>query len=53
MMHNMAKQSILLVNLGTPAAATPAGVKAFLKPFLSDPRVVSIPRLFWLPLLNF
>jgi ferrochelatase len=52
MMHNMAKQSILLVNLGTPAAATPAGVKAFLKPFLSDPRVVSIPRLFWLPLLN-
>jgi ferrochelatase len=52
MMHNMAKQSILLVNLGTPAAATPAGVKAFLKPFLSDPRVVSIPRLLWLPLLN-
>lgn len=51
-MHNMAKQSILLVNLGTPAAATPAGVKAFLKPFLSDPRVVNIPRLLWLPLLN-
>ena len=48
----MTKQSILLVNLGTPASATPAGVKAFLKPFLSDPRVVSIPRLFWLPLLN-
>jgi len=48
----MTKQSILLVNLGTPESATPAGVKAFLKPFLSDPRVVSIPRLFWLPLLN-
>lgn len=51
-MCNMTKQSILLVNLGTPDSATPAGVKAFLKPFLSDPRVVSIPRLFWLPLLN-
>jgi len=48
----MTKQSVLLVNLGTPESATPAGVKAFLKPFLSDPRVVSIPRLFWLPLLN-
>ncbi|PKH06963.1 ferrochelatase [Moritella sp. Urea-trap-13] len=51
-MCNMTKQSILLVNLGTPDSATPAGVKAFLRPFLSDPRVVSIPRLFWLPLLN-
>jgi len=51
-MQNMTKQSILLVNLGTPATATPAGVKAFLKPFLSDPRVVNIPRLVWLPLLN-
>jgi len=48
----MTKQSVLLVNLGTPESATPAGVKAFLKPFLSDSRVVSIPRLFWLPLLN-
>lgn len=48
----MTKQSVLLVNLGTPESASAAGVKAFLKPFLSDPRVVSIPRLFWLPLLN-
>jgi len=48
----MSKQSILLVNLGTPESATPAGVRAFLKPFLSDKRVVSIPRLIWLPLLN-
>ncbi|WP_392339089.1 ferrochelatase [Moritella marina] len=51
-MCNMTKQSILLVNLGTPDSATPAGVKAFLRPFLSDTRVVNIPRLFWLPLLN-
>jgi len=51
-MCNMTKQSILLVNLGTPESATPTGVKDFLKPFLSDPRVVSIPRVFWLPLLN-
>ncbi len=48
----MNKQGILLVNLGTPSAPTASGVKAFLKPFLSDPRVVGLPRLFWLPLLN-
>jgi len=48
----MSKQSILLVNLGTPESATPSGVRAFLKPFLSDKRVVSIPRIVWLPLLN-
>ncbi len=48
----MIKQGILLVNLGTPSEPTPKGVKAFLKPFLSDLRVVDLPRLFWLPLLN-
>ena len=52
MTTSSSQQGILLVNLGTPAAATPAAVKAFLKPFLSDPRVVNIPRLVWLPLLN-
>lgn len=46
------KQGILLVNLGTPESASSQGVKDFLKPFLSDKRVVSIPRLIWWPLLN-
>lgn len=46
------KTGILLVNLGTPAAPTPAGVRAFLRQFLQDPRVVELPRLLWVPLLN-
>lgn len=39
--------AVLLVNLGTPDAATPAAVRAYLDEFLSDPRVVEIPRLVW------
>ncbi len=46
------KKGVLLVNLGTPESATAQGVKDFLKPFLSDKRVVSIPRIVWWPLLN-
>jgi ferrochelatase len=46
-------KSVLLVNLGTPAAPTPQAVRAYLAEFLSDPRVVKLPRWLWLPLLNF
>ena len=46
------KQGIILVNLGTPAEATPSGVRAFLQEFLMDKRVVGIPRLIWWPLLH-
>ena len=42
---------ILLINSGTPLAAQPAAVRAFLKRFLADPRVVELPRVLWLPLL--
>jgi ferrochelatase len=42
---------ILLVNSGTPQAANPAAVRAFLARFLADPRVVELPRVLWLPLL--
>lgn len=38
---------ILLVNLGTPDAPTPAAVRRYLAEFLADPRVVEIPRLIW------
>ncbi|HRO62668.1 ferrochelatase [Thermomonas sp.] len=44
--------ALLLANLGTPAAATPAAVSAYLREFLSDPRVVQIPRWLWRPLLR-
>ena len=43
---------VLLVNLGTPDAPTPRAVKAYLREFLSDPRVVEIPSLIWQPILR-
>jgi ferrochelatase len=46
------KPGILFINLGTPEAPTPKAVRAYLKEFLSDPRVVEIPRLVWLPILH-
>lgn len=43
---------VLLVNLGTPDAPTPAAVKRYLKQFLSDRRVIEIPALLWQPILR-
>ncbi|MGC2518566.1 MAG: ferrochelatase [Burkholderiales bacterium] len=48
----IAKTAILLVNLGTPAAPTAPAVRRYLKQFLSDPRVIEIPRAIWWPILN-
>jgi ferrochelatase len=45
------KTAVLYVNLGTPDAPTPAALRRYLAEFLSDPRVVEIPRLLWLPIL--
>lgn len=38
---------VLVINLGTPDAPTPEAVRRFLAEFLSDPRVVALPRLPW------
>jgi protoporphyrin/coproporphyrin ferrochelatase len=46
------KPAILLVNLGTPDAPTPRAVRRYLGQFLSDPRVIEIPRALWLPILH-
>lgn len=48
----MAKWGVVLMNLGTPAAPTKKAYRAFLKEFLSDPRVVEIPRPVWWLILN-
>jgi len=48
----IAKTAVLLVNLGTPDAPTPQAVRRYLKQFLSDPRVIEIPRALWLPILH-
>ncbi|MDR0634911.1 MAG: ferrochelatase, partial [Azoarcus sp.] len=46
------RTGVLLVNLGTPAAPTAAALRPWLRQFLSDPRVVELPRLVWWPILN-
>lgn len=43
---------VLLTNLGTPDAPTPAALRRYLAEFLSDRRVVDLPRLLWWPLLH-
>ena len=47
-----AKTAVVLINLGTPEAATTPAVRRYLKEFLSDPRVVEIPRALWWLILN-
>ena len=44
--------AIVLVNLGTPEAPTAPALKRYLRQFLSDPRVVEIPRPVWWLILN-
>ncbi len=46
------KPGVLLINLGTPEAATPSALRSYLKEFLRDPRVVALPRLLWWPILH-
>ena len=44
--------AVVLVNLGTPDAPTHSAVRRYLKQFLSDQRVVEIPRAIWWFILN-
>ena len=39
--------AVLLVNLGTPDAPTPSALRRYLREFLSDPRVIEVPRPVW------
>ncbi len=45
------KTGVLLINLGTPEAPTAKALRPYLKQFLSDRRVIELPRLLWLPIL--
>ena len=45
------RTGVLLTNTGTPDAPTTSAVRRYLREFLSDTRVVKIPRLIWLPIL--
>ncbi|MEO1135411.1 MAG: ferrochelatase [Pseudomonadota bacterium] len=46
-----AKIGVLLVNLGTPDAPEAGAVRRYLREFLSDERIVDLPRALWLPVL--
>jgi protoporphyrin/coproporphyrin ferrochelatase len=47
-----ARIGILWVNLGTPDAPTASAVRRYLAEFLSDCRVIELPRLLWAPILH-
>lgn len=47
-----AKTGLLLVNLGTPDATDKKSMRRYLKQFLSDRRVIEVPRLLWWFILN-
>ena len=42
----------LLVNLGTPEGTSYWPMRRYLQEFLSDPRVIEVPRALWLPVLH-
>ena len=43
---------VLLTNLGTPTAPTAAALRPYLREFLSDPRVIELPKWKWWPILH-
>lgn len=45
------RSGVLLINLGTPDEPTAPAIRRYLRQFLSDRRVVEIPRLAWLLIL--
>lgn len=44
--------AVLLANLGTPDEPTTPAVRRYLREFLSDPRVIEIPKALWAIILN-
>lgn len=53
LMNKKQKIGVLLANLGTPDEPTPPAIHRYLKQFLSDPRIIDLPRWKWWPILNF
>ena len=43
---------VLVCNLGTPREPSTGAVRRYLAEFLSDPRIVELPRALWLPILH-
>ena len=51
-MAQPSRTAVLLVTTGSPDAPTAEAVKAYLARFLSDRRVVDLPRWQWMPILH-
>ena len=49
---NHGKQGVLLVNLGTPDSLSLLDIRRYLKEFLSDQRVIELPKIIWQPILR-
>ncbi len=47
-----AKIGVLLINLGTPDGTDYFSMRRYLKEFLSDRRVIEVPKVLWSPILN-
>jgi ferrochelatase len=48
---NRDRVGVLLVNLGTPDGTSYKPMWRYLREFLSDPRVIELPRVVWYPIL--
>ncbi len=46
------KLGLLMVNLGTPDAPETKPVRRYLREFLSDPRIIELPRWLWMAILH-
>lgn len=49
---NSSKVAVVLVNLGTPDEPSAGAVRRYLRQFLSDTRVIEVPRVIWFFILN-
>ena len=49
---NKPNLGVVLLNLGTPNEPSATAIRRYLAEFLSDPRVVDLPRWIWLPILH-
>ena len=50
-MKNNYIKGVLIVNTGSPASLSTKAIRLYLKEFLSDKRIITLPRIFWLPIL--
>lgn len=48
----MKEHGLLLVNLGSPEEPSTSAVRDYLRDFLGDPNVITMPRWLWKPILN-